>query len=287
MKNTSILFFSFICIFLTSSCSGLFYQPSNERYSSPEKYQIDYDDIHFTSLDGTKLHGWLLKSAGKGPPKSTVIFFHGNAENITSHYQGLAWMTRKGHDVFIFDYRGYGESEGIPSQEGIYNDAITALERGFQLHEERGSKKLIVYGQSLGGVISLRAVPDFKHKNKIDLLVQDSAFASYKELANQKMKEFWITWPFSPFAYLTFSDEYASKKYIDKISPIPILVIHGDHDQIVPLKFGEEIFALAHEPKWLWKVKNGVHIDAFFYHDQSYRIKFLDLVENKLPKHDS
>lgn len=277
----------FLALFL-SGCSGFFYQPSREVYSSPEKYNLEYENIYFPSSDGTKLHGWLLKSAdSKEAPKSTIVFFHGNAENITTHYQGIAWITRKGHDVFIFDYRGYGQSEGSPGQKGIYQDALAALDQAFHLHQQRNSKKFIVYGQSLGGIISMRAIHDFKHKQQVDLLVQDSTFSSYKDLAFQKMKEFWPSWPFSPLAYLTFSDAYASAPFVEKLAPTPLLVIHGDNDEVVPYQFGEEIFNKARAPKWLWKVRNGVHIDAFFYHDQAYRTRFVDFIENQLgqPNH--
>jgi len=271
-------------LFFLSSCGHLFFQPSKEQFSTPEKYKIKYSSLYFNSLDGTKLHAWVLKNASLKKPKSTIIFFHGNAENLSSHFLNLAWLTRYGHDIFVFDYRGYGKSEGTPDQKGAHMDGLAALEQAYHHHKEVGSEKFIVYGQSLGGIISLRALAEFKHRSEVTLLVQDSTFSSYKSIAFDKLKEYWPTWPLSPLAYILVSDSYSSKDFAKLISPTPILVIHGLHDQVVPFKNGKKLFDLASSPKWMWEIENGIHTDVFLLHGFRYRRKFLKFLEELPPR---
>ncbi len=216
----------------------------------------------------------------KASNKGTIIFFHGNAENISSHFLNLAWITHEGYNLFIFDYRGYGASEGKVDQKGIFEDSFAALEKGLELHQSISPKgKLIVYGQSLGGIISLRALADWEHTSRVNLIVQDSAFLSYQDIAFDKLKSFWPTYLLSPLAYLLVSDKYASDKVLYKFSN-PLLVISGEKDIVVPFKFSKEIYKKSKsEKKWFWEIKNGTHSDVFAFHDFKYRELFLKLLE--------
>lgn len=268
-----------IFLLLLTSCSHLFYHPTKISYVDPNKFVSAIEDVWFTSKDGTKLNAWWMPTI-KIKPKGTIIFFHGNAENISSHFLNLAWITHEGYNVFIFDYRGYGASQGTPGQEGIYLDSLAALDLGRDLNQKISPRgKLIVLGQSLGGVVSLRALVDWQFKKEVDLIVQDSTFMSYKDVAFDKLKSYWPTFLFSPLALVLISDEYASLKVAHKIKS-PLLVISGDKDQVVPLKFSKELFKkVKSKKKWFWKIKNGIHTDVFAYHDFKYRKKFLDFLE--------
>jgi alpha-beta hydrolase superfamily lysophospholipase len=262
------------------SCSNVFYQPSRVLYADPKKFVNEVDVVWFKSNDGTKLNAWWMPST-KIKPKGTIVFFHGNAENLSSHFLNLAWITHEGYNLFIFDYRGYGASEGSPNPSGIYEDSFAALDKGFELHQKFSPKeKFIVYGQSLGGVIALRALADWRFSNDIDLLVQDSTFMSYKDLAFDKLNSFWLTFLISPLAFVLISDKFSSDQVIDKIK-IPMLVISGDKDYIIPLKFTKEIYKNSKsKKKWFWQIENGIHGDVFAYHDFKYRKKFLELLNN-------
>lgn len=267
-----------IFLFLITSCSNLFYQPSRTFYADPEKYVTKLENIWFSSQDGTELNGWWMPSTVI-KPKGSIVFFHGNAQNISAHFLNLAWITITGYNVFIFDYRGYGQSDGIPNQKGVHEDALAALREGWKLHQKVVPMgKFIVYGQSLGGIISLRAIPDFEQKNKIDLIVQDSTYMSYQEMGFDKLSGNWPTFLFSPLAYVIVSDEYASEKRLKDINN-PLLVIAGDKDKIVPAKFGKEIYKKStSKKKWIWKIEDGDHIDVFVSHGQKYRMEFLKLL---------
>lgn len=279
MKSLLIL----LALFITQSCSSLFYQPSPKHFVDPRQFKLDYEDVWFSSSDGTKLHGWFFK-ARTDKPKGTIIQFHGNAQNMSTHFFSLIWMIEHGYNLFTFDYRGYAKSEGKPSQRGIYEDSLAALDRAFEYHQKSGAGKFVVYGQSLGGAISLRSVPDWKHYEKIALLIMDSTFSSYKDIAFDKLTDHWFLMPISPLAYVLVSDEYGPFKVFEKIRG-PTLVIAGLKDRAVPPKFGIEIYEnIKAEPKWLWEIKEGSHIDAYHHKDgMIYREKLVDLLESLKP----
>jgi fermentation-respiration switch protein FrsA (DUF1100 family) len=273
MKSFAIL----LIVLWGQSCSHVFYQPSPKHFVNPAQFQLKYEDVFFTSQDGTKLHGWFFPAKSL-KPKGTIVQFHGNAQNISTHFFSLIWLIDEGYNLFTFDYRGYAKSEGRPSQEGIYLDALAALNKAYEFHEKNWEGKFIIYGQSTGGAISLRAIPEWKGYDKISLIVMDSAFSSYKDIAFDKLKSRWFLIPFSPLALVLVSDKYASDEVFSRISK-PTLVIIGMQDQVVPPKFGKIIFkGVGSDKKWLWKLPHGKHIDTFHHDNGVYRKKFTDFL---------
>jgi hypothetical protein len=281
-----ILIFSLLIF--TVACSNITFQPSRKFFYEPKSFGLTYSDIYLESEDGTMLHGWFFPAAKGVEEEGIIIQFHGNAENISTHFFSLAWMTRHNYNLFIFDYRGYGKSEGSPSHAKVNDDALAALEYAVNMKrdhieqlESKGEEihdfKLVAYGQSLGGTTLLRALDDFKLKSALDAVIVESSFPSYQEIAREKLSLSFITWPFQPLAYILFSDKYAPKRTIADISPIPLLVIHGSNDFIVPYHHGEKIYNLAKDPKWLWKVEGGKHINAMRSHE--YRSKLLHFLK--------
>lgn len=268
-----------LLLLLLSGCSHLFYQPSDKLFLDPARLNITYEDYFFESKDKTKLHSWFFPAVKK-PAKGTVILFHGNAQNLSSHYLNLVWIVREGYNLFVFDYRGYGRSQGSPNQEGLYYDGLAALEKGYQLNKANGNGRYIVFGQSLGGAVALSSVADFKRLNEVDLIVQDSTYSSYKDIAFDKLTSRWFLYPLSPLALVAVSDQYASEKVLKQIKR-PVLVIAGENDEIVPPKFGKEIYkGLATDQKWWWLLEKGRHIEIFHNHLEVYRAKFLALLES-------
>lgn len=279
------LLFIAVCVLLLidSACSNIFYQPSRKLFFDPSKFGLVYEEVNFQSGDGTKLHGWFFSVRAGVKEQGTIIQFHGNAENISTHFLSLVWITEHGYNLFIFDYRGYGKSEGEPSQKMLNADALSALKYGLMKKKQQKKinldAKLIVYGQSLGGTVLLRALNELEEKSSIDAVVIESSFYSYQEIAREILASSFITWLFQPLAYVLVSDQFAPKYVIENISPIPILVIHGDNDAIVPFHHGKKIYDLAGEPKWFWRIKGGGHINAMFAHNKLYRknlVRFLE-----------
>ncbi len=264
----------FVLLFLFVSCGHVFYQPSAKIYTSPDKYNIDYEEREYLSYDKTKIKVWILKTKNK-QKKGTILQFHGNAENRSTHFFQLAWLVEKGFDIIVPDYRGYGGSSGVPSREGIFHDARIMIEKAYEYYQQNNNKTFIVFGQSLGGNIALRAAYDYQ--NIIDVLVLDSTFISYREIAFDKLKNNWITFLFSPLAYISVDDEFSAKEVVAKIQ-IPTIVMHGEKDVIVPYKFGKETYAKLNSKKIFVSYPMMNHLQAFTLEEN--RNRFFEVLLN-------
>ncbi len=269
-----------------ASCSSFFYQPSKDTFFILDPQRVYFEEIHIDTPDGTRLHGWYFPSQTQNadntkgklrPSNGLVVQFHGNGQNLTAHFLSYAWIMNEGYDFFTFDYRGYGESTGKPSQEGLHQDALNILDWATQR-----SSKIIAVGQSLGGAVLARAIPDFKKRQNIKAVVIDSSFYSYQAIAVDVLSRGWITWPFQWLGSIWISDQYSPERYYSDLSPIPLLVIHGAQDKVIPYSFGEKIFELAQEPKAMLKVEGGDHIDAMSTqkHGKQYQQKLLDWIKS-------
>jgi len=272
--------FLLLGMFFYSSCTSLFYQPDSYLYSDPKVLKLNFEENFISSKDGTKLAYWYFKSDKKIAKQSLILFFHGNAQNISAHYYNLAWIVPEGHDFIIFDYRGYGLSEGKTTPLGVRNDGEAMLDFAYTQFKKGTYQNFIVYGQSLGGNVLLDSLKTFSHLDEISLGIFDSTFLSYQTLAREKLKSAIVTYPFNLLAYLLVSDESNSEKYVKEFTR-PTLVIHGTSDKVIPFSFGEEIFEkVGAKDKRFWKVKDGEHIDVFTNHAKEYQKNFLDLLQS-------
>lgn len=259
---------------LLSGCGGAFFQPSGEFTEPSSLTGIGRDDIYFKTPDGFTLHGWLLKTTGT--PYGTVLFLHGNAENITTHVNNVSWLVREGFDVFIFDYRGYGKSEGSPTIEGVHIDAEAALNRLVTL-PGKTRDNIIIFGQSIGGAIAVYTTANTQHKKNIKALVIDSAFSSYRKIVKEKAGEFIVTWPFRHILAVLVSDYYSPVKWIKKIDPVPVLIMHGKTDPVVPVQHGIDIFKNTAGVRDLWITEPGGHITSLY--DKKIRERLVDYLK--------
>jgi fermentation-respiration switch protein FrsA (DUF1100 family) len=257
-------------------CSSLFYFPrvQYKKYYDPSQVALHQEEVEFETEEGIRIHAWWFQAKTK-VSKGTIVFFHGNAENLTTHFLHLSWLPDRGYSYLIFDYPGYGVSEGFPSPRNTVSSGDAALR---WVHKNKDPGPLIIYGQSLGGAIAFRSMLDIKDDISIKALILDSTFLSYRSLAREKAKQSWITWLLQPIAWLAMSDHYAPKDIVRR-APVPVLVIHGAKDKVVPLKFGEEIFRKSPEPKNIWIIPSGTHGDVFWAHEQVYRKKFVDYLD--------
>lgn len=269
-KLCSSILLIIISLSLTG-CAGLFYYPQKKVvFYAPQKTGFQPEDIWLKVKNEFKVHGWWIPSK-QSESLGTLIFFHGNGENLTSHYMHIAWLTEFGYNVFIFDYPGYGLSSHSPSPEKNVLVGEAVLE---WISQNRDSRPLIVYGQSIGGITALRAVEEAQDRVPIKALIADSTLSSFKAIAKEKLRMHWLTFPLSYLVPLLLSDEWAP--HLDQIKPsVPVLVIHGDKDQIVPLHFGLKIFDELKNPNTLWVIPNGQHTDVFWSHDKKYRSLFV------------
>jgi len=252
MKKIIIAIVSSVASISQAGFDNLFYHPDGREYATPKQDGYAYEEVQFLSKDQTKLSGWFIPA--KGEAIGTVIHFHGNAQNMSAHYSFVSWLPAKGFNLFVFDYRGYGKSEGTLSRKGVYEDSVAAVEY-IKTRPDLEQSKLILFGQSLGGAnaIAVAGSTDF---DGIVGVVSDSAFSSYKSIATDHAG----IW--KPFAYLLIGNKFSPNKVVRNISPTPLVIIHGTHDPVVPYKHANKLFKGAREPKNLWTIEGGQHTEA-------------------------
>lgn len=242
---------------LATGCTQLFLYPGRMQVLHPEKIGLRYEDLWLTAPDGARLHGWHLRAPGT--PRGTILHLHGNAENISTFIAAVHWLPAAGYDVVMVDYRGYGRSEGVATIDSVHEDARLALQA---LLERPGP--LFVFGQSLGGSAAIYAVAHEPRRERLAGVVTEGAFSSYRRIAREKMNQLWLTWPFQyPFSWLLFSDRYAAVDAVARIAPVPLLIVNGADDPVVFPSHARRLYEAAREPRELWIVPGGGHVDAF------------------------
>lgn len=263
-------------LLLNIGCTSMFFYPEKGLRDNPVLQKFPHSDIYFTASDGVKLHGWFFKTQKSS--LGTILFIHGNAENISTHVNGVLWLVKEGYDVFAFDYRGYGRSQGKPTIEGVHLDSEAALELVLSL-PDANKDRVFVLGQSIGGAIAVYTVANFPHKERIKGLIIESGFSDYRRIAREKLGDLFLTWPLQyPLSFL-FDNRYSPEKQIRKISPLPLLFLHTEEDKIVPSHHSSILYKEAGEPKEIWITKGNGHVMSFA--DDDTRKRFLEYLKNR------
>jgi len=178
-------------------------------------------------------------------------------------------MTDQRSDLLVFDYRGYGLSQGTPYPRGVVEDGLKFLRVAYAQFLVGHYKRFIIYTQSLGGAIAIRSLQDFEFRDKISLLVLDSSFRDPQEIA--KLKTNWLL-------SRLISAEYTADKNL-KFITMPTLVIHSKNDPVIPYGCGKELFdVIPAKNKWFWTLESKGHGDVFFIDKSKYRQDFLKLL---------
>jgi len=265
-----------LCLWLTA-CAGQFFHPMTRHVGLPSDRGLTYEDVWLTTSDGVRLHGWYLPAQGRS--RGTVLFLHGNAENISTHIASVVWLPARGYDVLLIDYRGFGASGGRPSVEGALRDINAAM---VWLAARVGqSRKIVLFGQSLGAALAIYYAAHGEHRQLVRALVADSAFASYRDIAREKLAAFWLTWPLQVPLSWTVSDRFSPIQSVGQLAPIPVVFIHGDRDRIIPVSHSRRLFLAASDPRAFWVIIGGRHIAAF--QRPSTRLRLLEFLE-RLPE---
>jgi fermentation-respiration switch protein FrsA (DUF1100 family) len=248
-----------ILAMLCAGCTSVFFQPDRTLFQTPGLYGLEYQPVELHAADGTELFAWFLPARGKA--RGSVLYLHGNGQNISTQFANVAWMPAAGFNVLALDYRGYGGSQGEPSLPGVQLD-IDAAMQALLLRPEVDPARVVVFGQSLGGALAIYYVAHSRFRSSVQALVVDSAFSDYERIGREKLAAAVITWPFQWFASLAIDNRYSPEAAVGLLSPIPVLFIHGDADGIVPLHHSQRLFELAGFPKELWVVPGAGHIQA-------------------------
>jgi pimeloyl-ACP methyl ester carboxylesterase len=274
-------FLAILAIILSASgCGSPFFHPTREHVPVPGLENTVRQDVRFESEDGVPLHGWLLSPRDR-VSRGTILFLHGNAENISTHVQSVLWLVQEGYTVFAFDYRGYGGSGGeAPDIPGIHRDARAALSKILSLPGV-SADRLVVFGQSLGAAVAVHTVATASSERRPRALILDSPFAGYRRIVRDKLSSPIITWPLARPVSWFFDDGYSAERWIGKIAPVPVIVIHGTADRVVPYAHGKMLYDLASDPKGIWTVEGGGHATAL--RNPEVRGQFLAFLASVLP----
>lgn len=252
---------SLIIIFLLlglSGCTQVFFQPHHQLVNTPTQFGIAFQNEYLTAADGTALNAWFLPAVGA--PRGTILFLHGNAENISTHFRSVAWLPAAGYNVLALDYRGYGASAGVPTLAGVQQD-IDAAMRHLLTHPNVDAQRVVIMGQSLGGALAIFYSAHSAYREQIRAVINDSAFSDYRNVAREGLAKFWLTWPLQWLPWLVIDNDYAPLDAVAEISPIPLLIIHGTRDSVVNSYHAQRLYAAAQSPKQLL-LADSEHIQA-------------------------
>ena len=249
----------FVFVLLLSGCSQPFFYPDRIVVDTPEKYGMTYESVEIRAADGTALHAWFFPT--QGLPNGTVLYLHGTSQNVTAHFQRVAWLTTVGFNVLALDYRGYGESAGLPSLHGAQLD-IDAAMRTLLARPDVHRERIFVFGQSLGGALAIYYVAHSPYRAHVRAVIADSPFADYRVIARERMAALFIPRPLDWLATFLVDDEYSPRAAVAAISPIPLLLIHGERDGVIGPHHSRLLFDMAEQPKDFWIIPGAGHIEA-------------------------
>jgi len=242
--------------------------PGRALDATPQDIGLDYENVHIDTTDGERLHGWFVPAADA---RGTLLFFHGNAGNISHRLESIMIFNRLGLDLLIIDYRGYGQSTGKPGEQGTYRDAHAAW--GY-LVRERGLApgSIVVFGRSLGGAVGAWLTAQLATDEQPAALIIESSFSAGADMARR-------LYPVYPSRLLT------RLKYpvVDHAKGLrcPVLVVHSRDDEIIPFAMGRAIYAAAQGPKAFIELR-GDHNSGFWISRKDYTAGLAEFLEGVL-----
>jgi len=275
IRLTSSFLFTGVLLLMTG-CSALLFHPQRQESPNPVAERFSPRDVYFPSGDGETLHGWYFRVEN---PKGFVLVFHGNAGNITTHVNSVLWLVQEGFNLFVIDYRGFGRSSGEADLAGVHRDGLAALQQLLALPGV-DKTRIAILGQSLGCSVATYVAAASPDRKRVNLLLLDSSFFSYQQIAREKLAAVLITRPFQSTLSRLFNNDYSPALWIETVTA-PLVLIHDRTDTIVPFHHGEQLYAVAREPKILLTTSGLGHIGSFA--DASLRNRVAVLIAGFLP----
>ncbi|TET14267.1 MAG: alpha/beta hydrolase [Actinobacteria bacterium] len=247
------LLFAVYAVYLYFNQSKYVYFPTSDIAATPSDAGLFYEDIMLKTSDGINISGWYIPTENQ---RGTILFFHGNGGNISHRIEFIEMFYELNLSTFIIDYRGYGKSEGKPSEEGTYLDAEAAWD--YVVDEKKiNPSRIIIYGRSLGAPIGTRLA----EKHKPATLILDSTFTSIKDISAR-------LYPFLPVKRF-FKFEYNTIEYLKGVD-CPVLIIHSRDDSYIPFSHAERLFEVVDNKKELVETF-GDHNTNFIVSREDYK----------------
>ena len=248
----------------------LLYIPWRQVESTPADIGLDFEDVRIATPDGEHLAAWYLPAQNA---EWTILFCHGNAGNIGHRLDTLAIFHELGLNCLIFDYRGYGQSTGRPTEEGTLVDALAAY-RWLTEDQQIPSESILWFGRSLGGAVAAQAVARLTEKPPAALVIE-SAFTSFVDIGSHYYPWLPVRW-FARYAYNT-------KDAVQTVA-CPVVVIHSPDDEMIPFDMGRRIYEAGHDPKRFFELK-GAHNEGFFENLALYQSIWAEIIDFLTTQH--
>lgn len=226
--------------------------PMSELYQTPANWGLEYEDVTFKTEDDTQLHGWFIPNE---EAEHVLLFFHGNAGNISHRRESIEVFHRLGLNVFIIDYRGYGKSKGKPSEQGMYQDGIAAW-RYLTEEKDFDADDVLIFGRSLGGAVAARLASQVEARG----LILESTMSSAKEFSRAVFKIL------SRLVVIRY--DFNTAQHLQSVN-YPVLVLHSPDDEIMPFHLGEKVYQSANQPKQFVRMR-GDHNNGFYLSQPEY-----------------
>ncbi|MYE55315.1 MAG: alpha/beta hydrolase [Chloroflexi bacterium] len=240
--------------------------PEREITNTPDDLGMPFEDVYFPAADGKQLHGWFIPGRGD----DTVVWFHGNAGNISNRVYNIMLMNvHLGANLFIFDYRGYGLSEGRPSEKGMYSDGEGVLEY-LRSRKDIDQDRLVLFGRSLGGCI----VAELAMSHRTKAVIMESSFTSVDAMSHYKRPAIASFIP----SRLLVKSRFESLAKMPRIHS-PVMIVHGSKDVTVPIEMGRELYEAANEPKRFYEIKGATHDDTHMVGGENYFRALREFIE--------
>lgn len=231
------------------------YHPRANIEQTPSEYKIPYEEVEIETDDGQRLYGWYIPASGA---QVTIMYFHGNAGNISDRLHKVSFFHELGVNFLIVDYRGYGRSTGKPSEKGFYLDAKAQYDY-LVARKHLKPDAIVAYGKSLGVGVAI----ELAVREKIRSLILEGGFDSVVSVAQD-------IYPFLPVRFIV-SQNYDNARKISRIT-VPKLIVHGLQDDVMPIKYGKRLFDAAAAPKQFLAFPGG-HNEDIYVVSEEYKQK--------------
>jgi uncharacterized protein len=263
----NLLFWTVLSTTLVGGCrieDRFIFHPDHVTDRDPSHIGLTFENVFFTTQDGIRLHGWFIPHEDA---RATLVWFHGNAGNISDRLLNIKLLhDRINTNIFIFDYRGYGRSEGSVSEKGTYLDGEAAI--AYLLgRDDAATRKLILFGRSLGAAVAAEMATRFTTLG----LILESPFVSIREMAREIFPSLPISW--------LLRTRYDTLEKV-RLVKTPILVLHGDRDATVPFAHGKRVFEVASQPKRFHRIIAASHNDTFVVGGEKYYEALREFIES-------
>lgn len=243
---------------------GMVFYPTPIISETPAEWQLAYEDVNIDTADGERLHGWYIPASDNHKQQPVLLFFHGNAGNISHRRASLEIFHQLGLNQLIIDYRGYGKSTGKPGEAGLYMDAMAAWD---YLVDNKGfnTDRIIIFGRSLGGAVATQLASRVQPRG----LILESSFSSARDVAQH-------TFPLlSHLLYLRY--DFNSLERLPQVRA-PLLMLHSPQDEIIPYESAEKLFKSAQKPKTFIQLR-GDHNNGFYLSQPMYQQALADWLQ--------